>query len=72
MNRLGNLTLIEYDKNSVASSASFEQKKREAYSKSGVTMTKQLIEYGQWTVAEIRTRQDYLAKTAVKLWSLPY
>ncbi|MEN6536538.1 MAG: DUF262 domain-containing protein [Bryobacteraceae bacterium] len=72
VNRLGNLTLIEYDKNKVASSASFEKKKDQAYKCSGIKMTADLRQFNQWTVAEIEKRQQELAKIALKVWNLPY
>jgi hypothetical protein len=72
VNRLGNLTLIEYDKNKVASSASFEKKKDLAYKCSGIKMTADLCQFNQWTVAEVEKRQQELAKIALKVWNLPY
>ncbi len=72
VNRLGNLTLIEREKNRVANNASFTKKKADAFSKSDILITKELCDYADWTVSEIVIRQKKLAKTAVKIWSLPY
>lgn len=72
VNRLGNLTLIEREKNRAAANASFPRKKIEAFSKSDLLLTKELCEYSDWTITEIQTRQASLAKSAIKIWSLPY
>lgn len=72
VNRLGNLTLIEREKNKLVGSISFDKKKNKAFSKSDILMTRQLTEYDQWTVKEIQKRQETLAKQAVDLWKLSY
>ena len=72
VNRLGNLSLIEREKNRAANASSFQEKKKVAFSRSDILITKNLANYGNWTVTEIDERQSELAKTAVKMWSLPY
>ena len=72
VNRLGNLTLIEREKNKTAANASFSKKKAEAYSKSDLLLTNDLYSYSDWTVSEIQVRQADLAKAAIKIWALPY
>ena len=72
VNRLGNLTLIEREKNKTAANASFSKKKAEAYSKSDLLLTNDLCSYSDWTVSEIQVRQADLAKAAIKIWALPY
>ncbi|MFA6548403.1 MAG: DUF262 domain-containing HNH endonuclease family protein [Candidatus Margulisiibacteriota bacterium] len=72
INRLGNLTLIEHDKNRTAASATFSKKKYDAYSQSDIAITKDLCKDDNWTTKEISLRQSNLAKTAVDVWSLPY
>lgn len=72
VNRLGNLTLIEREKNKAAANASFSKKKAEAYSKSDLLLTNDLCSYTDWTVSEIQVRQADLAKAAIKIWALPY
>lgn len=72
VNRLGNLTLIEREKNKTAANVSFAKKKAEAFSKSELLLTKELCNYNDWTISEIQTRQAHLAKSAIKIWSLPY
>jgi len=72
VNRLGNLTLIEREKNRAANASSFLEKKKVAFSRSDILITKNLSNYGNWTVTEIDERQRQLANTAVNIWSLPY
>ena len=72
VNRLGNLTLIEREKNKTAANVSFAKKKLEAFSKSELLITKELCGYSDWTISEIQTRQAHLAKSAIEIWSLPY
>jgi hypothetical protein len=69
--RLGNLTLIEREANKEAGNAPFGQKK-DAFSKSDITVTQNLCDYDKWGVEEIAERQRKLASSAVKAWSLPY
>jgi len=72
VNGLGNLTLIERERNRAANSSSFKEKQKIAFSRSDILITKHLINYGDWTTTEIDQRQAELATTAVKIWSLPY
>ena len=57
VNRLGNLTLIERERNKAAANASFDRKKTEAFSQSDLLLTKNICRYRDWTVGEIQTRQ---------------
>lgn len=72
VNRLGNLTLIEREKNNAAANAAFARKKSEAFSQSELLLTKELCEYTDRTTREIEARQAQLAKSAIQIWSLPY
>jgi hypothetical protein len=72
VNRLGNLTLIEREKNRAANNASFLKKKESAFSKSDILVTKNLCSHKDWTVAQIELRQKEFGKTAVKIWSLQF
>lgn len=72
VNRLGNLTLIERERNRAAGRASFDDKKRLSFSKSEIVLTHELCEYKDWTVADIEKRQRELAKMALEVWKLPY
>ncbi|MBX9719963.1 MAG: DUF262 domain-containing HNH endonuclease family protein [Candidatus Obscuribacterales bacterium] len=72
VDRLGNLTLIEREKNKAAANAAFTRKKVEAYSQSELLLTKELCKYPDWTISDIQSRQAQLAKLAVQIWALPY
>jgi hypothetical protein len=72
VNRLGNLTLIERDKNRVVGSASFADKKSKAFTKSDISITKEICNYTEWTVNKIELRQSEFADEAVDIWTLPY
>jgi hypothetical protein len=72
VDRIGNMTLIERDVNSAAGNASFERKKKDAFSKSNIVITKQLCAYDGWTTREITNRQSLLADTAALVWSVNY
>jgi uncharacterized protein with ParB-like and HNH nuclease domain len=72
VHRIGNLALIEREKNRATSTASFAKKKEDAFSQSGILLTRDLCKYSEWTVAEIVTRQAELAKLAARAWRLPY
>ena len=68
--RLGNLTLLESDKNIRASNNPFETKKSE-YATSSVMMTTTLAnEYEDWNLDSIQQRTSELAEVAVNIWSL--
>lgn len=71
VDRLGNLTLIERERNRAAGNASFE-KKKVAFVQSGIQITKDLASYQDWGVAQINQRQEKLAAMAVEIWRLPY
>jgi uncharacterized protein with ParB-like and HNH nuclease domain len=68
--RLGNLTLLESDKNIRASNNPFETKKSE-YVNSDVTMTQKLTEdYDDWNLDSMQQRTSELAEVAANIWSL--
>jgi len=68
--RLGNLTLLESDKNIRASNNPFETKKSE-YATSNVKMAQMLAEdYEDWNLSSIQRRTSELADIAVNIWSL--
>jgi uncharacterized protein with ParB-like and HNH nuclease domain len=66
--RLGNLTLLESSKNNDCGIKSFSDKQK-IYQQSQYQMTKQ-IDYPEWTVNQIRLRQESLAKTAKTVWKI--
>ena len=72
VHRIGNLTLIEREKNMAVGNAAFDVKKTKAYSKSEILMTKNLSKFANWTVDTIERRQAEMAELAVRIWGLPY
>lgn len=69
LNRLGNLTYMTKPKNAGAGNSDFSIKK-EYYSKSGIDITKNLIEYDKWGFEEIEKRQKYLYQKAKDIWKI--
>lgn len=67
--RIGNLTLLGCEYNKTNSNKLFDEKK-EMYQKSYISITKELVNYDQWTKNEIEKRQNKLADLALKAWSL--
>lgn len=68
--RLGNLTLLETDKNIRASNNPFQTKKGE-YQTSNVSMTRSVAEtYDNWNLDTIQQRTSELADVAANIWSL--
>jgi hypothetical protein len=67
--RLGNMVLLQAEKNSKIGNSSFETK-RKTYEKSAFLLTTQVAECTDWTVKEINDRQKLLAELAVKAWPL--
>ena len=68
--RLGNLTLLESDKNIQASNNPFERKKS-VYETSNIAMTRSISEsYEEWNLNTIQQRTSELAEVAAGIWSL--
>ena len=68
--KLGNLTLLETDKNISIGADPFE-KKRETYATSKLKMNQQLCEdYDSWGTDEIEKRTSELANAMVQIWNL--
>ncbi|SMO81592.1 DUF262 domain-containing protein [Halorubrum cibi] len=68
--KLGNLTLLETDKNISIGADPFE-KKKEAYAESKLKMNQQLCEdYDSWGTDEIEQRTSELANAMVQIWNL--
>lgn len=66
--RLGNLCLLSHQSHKSGAKA-FSDKKTD-YSPSELMLTKELIEYDDWTFNNIEKRQIKLADLAVKAWNL--
>lgn len=68
--KLGNLTLLETDKN-ISIGADPFKKKKEAYAESKLQMNQQLCEdYDSWGTDEIEQRTSELANAMVQIWNL--
>lgn len=67
--RLGNMTLLEYERNKDLGNRSFTEKKA-AYTLSSVPMTKHIAEKkdDQWTEDDIEKRQQKMAAEAKGIW----
>ena len=69
--RLGNLTLLESSLNKKCGNKSFNEKV-EIYMKSQYELTRELTEYEEWGIDNIRSRQEKLAKIATSIWRVPF
>lgn len=67
--RLGNMVLLQADKNSMVGNKPFD-KKRKAYRDSTFLLTQQVGQELLWTVSQVEARQKSLAQLAVKTWPL--
>jgi hypothetical protein len=68
--RLGNLTLLETDKNISIGAEPFK-KKKEAYAESKLQMNQRLCEdYDSWGTDEIERRSSELANAMAQIWNL--
>lgn len=65
--RLGNLTLLGQEYNRKATNRDFIEKKK-IYTNSKITMTKELVNYTNWTAKEIAERQKEYAELALNIW----
>jgi hypothetical protein len=68
--RIGNLTLFAGELNISASNSPFG-KKKPAYRKSSLLMTKEISDLGTFRFAQIESRSQSLAEEAVKRWPMP-
>ncbi|PZF88726.1 DUF262 domain-containing protein [Listeria ivanovii] len=67
--KLGNLTLLGEEYNKKSTNKVFNEKKG-VYEFSQVQLTKELLEYEDWTVETIQERQKNLAEVAVNIWKV--
>ena len=65
--RLGNMALLQAQKNVSAGNKGFAEKKA-VYGKSTLPITKQVAKYDDWTTNEINERQAKMAKLAPTTW----
>lgn len=71
VHRIGNLTLLDRILNVSIRNADFATKKKEAYSKSELLITKDLLAYENWTPEDIEQRQTQLSALAFDVWKFP-
>jgi hypothetical protein len=69
--RLGNMALLRSGVNKDIGNKSFADKKV-AFADSGYDLTREITKCDEWTMIEIRDRQQRLAKLAVKTWPLTF
>lgn len=69
LNRIGNLVLMQADKNNKVGNLNFEEKKK-MYKESSFLLTSQIAEVNVWDIQAIENRQKILADLAVKTWAL--
>jgi hypothetical protein len=70
VSRIGNLTIFSGTLNIGASNNPFS-KKKQAYEKSGIELTKELINMKKFKYSDVENRSKSLAEIAVKLWPKP-
>jgi hypothetical protein len=68
-NLLGNLCLIKSNQNRDLANRPFAEKKP-VYAGSGFDLTRQIADYDEWGMDQIRDRQAKLAKIALRTWTL--
>lgn len=66
-NRLGNMALLRASQNVEVGNNNFDEKKK-AYNGSVLPITRQVLEYDEWTNEKVNDRQAKMAKLAVKTW----
>jgi len=69
--RIGNLTVLGTKLNNDAKSKAFAVKCKNYYARSEITITKELLQYTQWTEQEIGARGEKLVKTMTGIWVGP-
>lgn len=69
LSRLGNLTLLGQSLNKAAKNSDFPTKKRH-YDKSTIQITKQLVQFPDWSPDRIVVRQKKLADAAIRIWRI--
>ncbi len=67
--RIGNLALLQFDKNGKIGASSFATKK-ETFRESRFLLTSKIADLGSWGTMEIENRQKSLADIAVRTWPI--
>ncbi|MBX2805546.1 MAG: DUF262 domain-containing HNH endonuclease family protein [Hyphomicrobiales bacterium] len=68
--RLGNMTLISKKLNEELGNTDFDRKKK-VYAGDCLEITQRVLSSAKWTADEIKTRQNWLASIACKIWRYP-
>jgi hypothetical protein len=66
--RLGNLTLLDRRLNEQIKNSMFPMKKAQAYQSSRLELTRQLLQYDDWSPERVQERQSYLFDLARVMW----
>jgi hypothetical protein len=66
-NRLGNQTLMDSKTNVKIGNSSFAEKQKH-FASSRIELTREILNYSRWGIAEINERQEKLAQLAVAIW----
>lgn len=69
LNKIGNLTLLYNKLNNKIKNNTFEVKKQ-SYSESTIQLNKELINFKEWNIKNIESRQKKLSEIAVKRWNV--
>lgn len=69
VNKIGNLTLIDKEKNKIVSNDPYDKKLKE-YKKSAIKITKDLQKYKIWNSASIEKRQKKLVTIGAEIWKI--
>jgi len=69
LNRIGNLILMQADRNSKIGNLGFQEKSK-IYKESSFLLTNQISEIKVWDIKAIENRQRVLAELAVKTWQI--
>jgi hypothetical protein len=70
LHRLGNLTLMDKDKNGGIQGKGFDFKKKVFANDADSSLTREIANYGAWTMSEIAQHQKDMAEIAVAAWPL--
>ncbi|MFG6103429.1 DUF262 domain-containing HNH endonuclease family protein [Leptothoe sp. EHU-05/26/07-4] len=70
--RLGNMTLLDSSVNRKIGNGSFSNKRKEAYEKSKLFITREIAENQSWGPKQIEERQQKMSDKACQIWRLDY
>ena len=70
INRIGNMTLLSHEQNTLAGRKDFEEKRKHLQD-SPFEIAKQCLKYNKWDENAISARQKWLAEQAKMIWRFP-